>query len=78
MTARKLHGYAWRQEINRAMNANKAARCALRRIVEEQPGPQTMAMLIARAANALGDNLESLMALENIVDEAGDGKIEGE
>jgi len=54
------------------MNANKAARAALRRMVDEQPGPQTMALLIARAANALGDNLEALREIERILtDEEG-------
>ena len=72
MTKRKAGGYVFRQELTRAMNANKAARAALRRMVDEQPGPQTMALLIARAANALGDNLEALREIERILtDEEG-------
>ncbi len=59
------------------MNANKAAREALRRIIEEQPGPQTMALLIARTANALGDNLDALRELEQIGENADDHKVGG-
>ncbi len=58
------------------MNANKAAREALRRIIEEQPGPQTMALLIARAANALGDNLDALREIERI-GEVADDRVKG-
>ena len=55
MTKKIVGGYAWRQEIIRGRNANRAARHALRRIAEEDPGPRTLAMLLLKAANALGD-----------------------
>ena len=70
MTKKKLGGYAWRQEIVRGKNANRAARNALRRIAEENPGPRTLAMLLLKAANALGENLDSLQELESIGVEA--------
>ena len=70
MTKKKMGGYAWRQEIVRARNANRAARSALRRIAEETPGPRTLAMLLLKAANALGENLDALQELETIGTEA--------
>lgn len=69
MTKRKPGGYAYRQEINRAMRANAAARRSLSRLIEEQPGPQMTALLVARAANALGENLAALRELERIVED---------
>jgi predicted Zn-dependent protease len=52
--------------VQRAINANKAAREALRRIIDDDPGPQMLALLIARAANALGTNLEALQIIGRI------------
>ena len=73
MTKKKVGGYAWRQEIVRARNANRAARNSLRRIAEETPGPRTLAMLLLKAANALGENLDALQELEGIGTEANKG-----
>ena len=70
MTKKIVGGYAWRQEIVRARNANRAARSALKRIAEETPGPRTLAMLLLKAANALGENLDALSELEAIGAEA--------
>lgn len=70
MTAKKVGGYAFRQQIVDARNANRAARAALRRIIDETPGPQTLAMLIAKAANSLGENLEAINEIERIAREA--------
>ena len=69
MTKRKVGGYSFRQELVRATNANRAARSALRRIVDDQPGTQTMAMLIAKAANALAENLDAIGEIERILKE---------
>lgn len=66
MSKRRTGGYVFRQEVVRAVNANRAARDALRRLLDEKPGPQAMAMLIARAAQALGENLDALRELEQI------------
>lgn len=41
--------------LMRGRNANQSARQALRRLIDETPGPQTTAMLIAKAALALGE-----------------------
>lgn len=49
------------------MNANRAARRALQRIVDEDPGPYALTMLIAKAANSLGENLDALYELDAIV-----------
>jgi len=51
----------------RGRNANQSARQALRRLVEDQPGQQTTALLIAKAALALGE----IDAVLNELDEIG-------
>ncbi len=55
------------RELVRAMNANRAAQTHLRRLVNEQPGPQTQAMLLARMAASLGENLEALVSAQQVV-----------
>lgn len=67
MTPRKLSGYAARAEINRAINSNSAAQAHLRRLLNEQPGPQTTAMLLARTAASLGEQAEALQALQRVI-----------
>ena len=69
MTRPKPGGYLWKQEIIKAMTTNAIARKSLKRIINEQPSPMTLNLLIAQAANALADNLESLQALANIAEE---------
>ena len=48
-------GYIYNETLQRGRQKAKTARDALRRIVEENPGPQTLAGLITKAALALGD-----------------------
>ena len=48
-------GFLYNQVLVRGRNGTTSARQALRRLVEEQPGPQTTALLIAQAALALGE-----------------------
>ncbi len=67
MTKRTINGYAMRQEITRALNANKAARLSLQRIIEDQPGPQNLAIQLAKAAQALSENLEAIREIEQII-----------
>jgi len=67
MTPRKLTGYSMRAEITRAMNNNSAAQAHLRRLLNEQPGPQQQALLLARTAASLGEQLESLQALQRVI-----------
>jgi hypothetical protein len=55
MTAKALGGYAWNETLNRGRNSTAQAREALRRIVDEAPGPQTLAMLVAKIAIRLGE-----------------------
>lgn len=66
MSKKRPGGYVFRQEVVRATNANRTARDALRRLLDERPGPQVTAMLIAIAAQALSENLDALHALEAI------------
>lgn len=69
MTKRSVGGYAMRQEITRARNANRAARESLRRLMDDQPGVQLQAVLIARAAGALAENLDAIGEIERIMNE---------
>lgn len=57
---------AYNQALERGRNASLVAREALRRIIDETPGPQTTAMLIAKAALYLGKLDETLTELESI------------
>ena len=57
---------AYNQVLARGRNASLTAREALRRIIDETPGPQTTAMLIAKAALYLGKIDESFTELEQI------------
>jgi DNA-binding LacI/PurR family transcriptional regulator len=50
------------QAVTRGRLATESARQALRRLIEEAPGPQTTALLIAKAALALGE-------IENVLNE---------
>lgn len=55
------------RELTRAMNANRAAQTHLRRLLNEQPGPQTQAMLLARMAANLGDNLDAIATAQQVI-----------
>jgi hypothetical protein len=57
---------AYNETLSRGRSANLIAREALRRIIDETPGPQTTAMLIARAAVYLGKIDEALTELEQL------------
>jgi hypothetical protein len=57
---------AFRQSIARGRMANRAAREALRRIIDEQPGPQTTALLLAKAGLQIGISDEVFHELEQI------------
>jgi hypothetical protein len=57
---------AYNQVLARGRNASLVAREALRRIIDETPGPQTTAMLIAKAALYLGKIDETLTELEQL------------
>ena len=74
MTRRKPGGYVFRQEIQRVVIANRTAREALRRVVEESPGPATLALLIARVFASLVEILEAIREIEKIVEGDNDGR----
>jgi hypothetical protein len=77
MTKRLVGGYTYQAEVTRAINSNRMIRELLRRILDEKPGPQTMAMLLARAATALGENLDALVTLQEIGRGLSDGREPG-
>lgn len=52
--------------LRRGRMKTKNARDALRRIVEESPGPQTQALLLTKAALAIGDIEAVLTELDEI------------
>ena len=56
--------------IQRGRSKTQTGRDALRRMAEDAPGPQTMSMLIARVALALGDIEAVLTELHQIGQEA--------
>lgn len=71
MTKRKLSGYVWRQEVQRARMAASLARVSVQRILTEGEGNQKVVyFLLARAATALVEIREALDELEKI----GEGK----
>jgi len=70
MAKRAIGGYAFNQEVTRGKQATFKAREALRRILEEKPGPQIEALLIAKAAIALGEIENVLNEVEQIARQA--------
>lgn len=67
MTKRLLTGYAARADLQRALQSNANAQQNLRRLLNEQPGPQQQAILLARTAASLGEQLEALTALQLVI-----------
>jgi hypothetical protein len=53
-------------ELARGKNASEALRRALRQLVEEEPGPQVRAILMAKAALALSELEAVLNELDKI------------
>lgn len=66
MTERKIGGYLYREQINRAENATRATRVALHQLIDTEPGPQRTAALVAKAAVAQMEILEALAELKAI------------
>ncbi len=56
----------YNEVLQRARQKTKNARDALRRIVEDIPGPQTQALLLTKAALSLGDIEAALNELDEI------------
>ena len=77
MTHRKPGGYGWDREINRAMRANDRARAAVRRILDEKPGPGGMALMLTEIALCLGEErvaMEAVNKIQSETDKAEDGE----
>lgn len=60
------NGYVFRQQVNRIRAAVSSNRESLRRLNEDNLGPQTRSMLIAKAAMALSEIQEAVVELEQI------------
>lgn len=61
---RKVDGYIWRQELNKAFYSTRAARAAVGKILDEDPGHARLALLLALISQHLGDTLDSLHQLQ--------------
>jgi len=77
-TPREVGGYIWRQEVNRALQANKLARKKLTRILEDGLGRQRTVFLLAEISQQLGVELEALVELEKIGEEQAESRREKE
>jgi hypothetical protein len=67
ITRRELFGYIMRQEIARAVAAEKRTREALRNVLRDGAGPRLQALYIADAATELGAIQEALTVIRDIV-----------
>jgi len=63
----------YNDQLIRGRHANEDARQALRRLIEEQPGPQTTALLLAKVALSIGQVEAVLNELDRIGREAKNG-----
>lgn len=70
MPKAKVSGYHWRQDITRVRNANRAIRRAVKRILEDRPGPMETAALLTRIALATGESDEAIRDMEKITEKA--------
>jgi len=66
MTERKVGGYIWRQELARAVRANRLARRALKQVLEDEPHGVALMWLLANVAQYLGDERDALAELQQI------------
>lgn len=69
-TQRAIGGYAIRAELTSARNASREARQFLQRLIEDRPGPQTQAMLVASLAIRLGTIEQVLGEIDKIARQA--------
>lgn len=65
-TKPKLGSNNYSELLRRCRSNNQVIRDALRRIVDEVPGPQTLAMLITKIAVAVGNNEAVISELDEI------------
>lgn len=69
-TKKKISGYAFNQEIVRMKNAHRTIRQLTNRIITENLGEQTRAVLLARVANASAEATDALTGIEMIARDA--------
>jgi hypothetical protein len=62
-----IGGYIFRQEINRAQRANRAARVAIQQILDNAGNSRALSIALTKATLALAENLEAIQELERIV-----------
>lgn len=70
MTKKRLGGYEFNYEITRIRNATAAIGEALTKILENNPGPQTLYMLVARMAVENSNIVNALTNIEQIGQDA--------
>jgi len=70
-TPRNLDGTVMRREVREAIDANRKAGAALRKILENECGPRLTAIYLATAATGLRDNLDALTEIERIITNGG-------
>ena len=66
MSKTQVGGYEFNYELTRIRNAANTIRDALSRIIEENPGPQTIYALIAKSAVQIGIILDAISKIEEI------------
>lgn len=78
MSKAQTGGYEFNYQISRIRNAANTIREALSRIVDENPGPQTIWALIAKSAVQIGIILDAVTEIEKIGKETKKGRTEQE
>ena len=66
MTARRVGGYEFNYQCARIRSAAGELNQSLKKVIESNPGPQTMAMLMARMALEVAAIGEAINNLERI------------
>lgn len=68
MPKAKAGGYHWAQDLAKVRRANQKIRRALQIILDDKPGPQTLAVLLTRISLATAESDEAVRDLEQIGD----------
>lgn len=72
MTDKQIGGYEFNSECVRIKNASNAIRNALNQIIETNPGPQTLYMLVAKMAVQVSTITDAVNIIEDIGKDAKD------
>jgi hypothetical protein len=70
MTDKQIGGYEFRSECIRIKNATTVLRNSLSQIIETNPGPQTLYMLVAKMAVQVSTITDAVNNIEDIGKEA--------